>query len=313
MSFTIRTAWPQDLDRLVALAVECQADPQRFSAYLGDDAHSIGTDVADVEGWHMITHVALDDERNVLGWLLAENDPEMGRVWWWGPFLASGESGDAVADILFRAGGRAMAGFDQHELAADARSTMAARLAARHGLLAAESSVVLRCDHLDVSPIGAGTGAGAGVDDVAGTGDADGGGIEVRDVSDENAAAVAALHDRVFPNTHTTGSALVAAADGRCTRLVAIRDDVVVGYVAAELQADGSLYVEYLGVEPTERGRGIGRLLISRAMQRGGAADAPYAHLNVRVPNVAARALYASLGFVEERVVTPYRRGFSLP
>jgi ribosomal protein S18 acetylase RimI-like enzyme len=40
--------------------------------------------------------------------------------------------------------------------------------------------------------------------------------------------------------------------------------------------------------------------------------DATHAHLTVRSANDAARRLYASLGFTEERVLVPMRRGFTL-
>ncbi len=35
-------------------------------------------------------------------------------------------------------------------------------------------------------------------------------------------------------------------------------------------------------------------------------------NLTVRVDNVGARALYASLGFTEERVILPLRKGFAV-
>jgi hypothetical protein len=40
--------------------------------------------------------------------------------------------------------------------------------------------------------------------------------------------------------------------------------------------------------------------------------DATHAHLTVRLGNVAARRLCGSLGFTEERVLVPMRRGFTL-
>ena len=39
----------------------------------------------------------------MVGWLLAEVDPDMGRVWWWGPFVDASEWAP-VADALMRAG-----------------------------------------------------------------------------------------------------------------------------------------------------------------------------------------------------------------
>ena len=85
MSFAVRQAWPGDLDALAAVAVSAQADPDRFIGYVGDDAASIAADLTEIDGvgrWSEATHVALDDERNVIGWIAAETDLDLGRVWW---------------------------------------------------------------------------------------------------------------------------------------------------------------------------------------------------------------------------------------
>ncbi|MEM7285141.1 MAG: GNAT family N-acetyltransferase [Actinomycetota bacterium] len=90
-------------------------------------------------------------------------------------------------------------------------------------------------------------------------------------------------------------------------------DGAVVGYVAYEMQADGSGYIDYLAVDETLRGRGLGRALVSTATADLVTSGATHAHLTVREANAAARALYASLDYEEERIAIPYRRGFTLP
>lgn len=299
MSFAIRQAWPDDLDALAAIAVQAQADPDRFIGYVGDDAASIAVDLTEIDGvvnWSEATHVALDDGRNVIGWIAAATDADLGRVWWWGPFLADGNAAlrDPIADALFTAAERALDGFAEHEFAIDERSVLLTAFAERHGFDAQEGSVVLNTTDMAHAADGANAGNGATVE-----------------LAGAHHAEVAVLHDEIFAGTHTPGSLLVEQTDERHHRFVARVDDEVVGYVATIFEHDQSLYIDYLGVAPAHRSAGWGRALITAAMHDR-RNDATHAHLTVRSSNSAARGLYASLGFTEERILVPMRRGFTL-
>ncbi len=64
MSFAVRQAWESDLARLLELAVECQADPNRHCAYLSAEATPISAELEEIDGtddWTTVTWVALDD------------------------------------------------------------------------------------------------------------------------------------------------------------------------------------------------------------------------------------------------------------
>ncbi len=289
---------PDELAELAAVAARCQADPERYCCYVSDDSDSIAADVAEVDDWAMQTTVVRDDGA-VVGWLLAEGDDEIGRTWWWGPFVDDDHAWDAVADALWEGATWRLANevHTQQELAGDSRSQLVAAFAARHGFHAEEGSACLVLEPDDED------------DDLA---DATDVGATITTVESRWASQTAALHDELFRGTHRTG-ADVAASDGTDEHcLVAVLDDRVVGYVATEIQNDQSLYVDFVGVEPEYRGRGIGRALVATACQRGFAADATHAHLTVRASNAGARALYDSLGFETERVLAPYRSGFNL-
>ena len=282
----VRVAEPGDLAAMAALAADHQADPARHCLYLSAEADAIAEEVAELEDWAAHTAVAEADGQ-LVGWLFAEPDPDMGRVWWWGPF-APAEDWDGVADELYRvASGLLGDGYGEEEAAADSRSGLIAAWAARHGLAADPGSVLLR---REPTP--------AAVDD------------RVRPMADADHDAVMALHDLAFPGTHTPPAMLVASEH---PRLVIEDDGRVVGYVAYELQADGSGYIDYLAVDEQLRSRGLGRALVSTATADLVERGVTYAHLTVRAANGAARALYASLGFVEERIAIPYRKGFTLP
>ncbi len=303
MTIVIRRALVGDLAAMAALAAEAQVDVERFCAYLGNDAPSISTDIGGIIGpqggdWTDGTWLALDDERRLVGWLLADADPEMGRVWWWGPIVAEAARlpiglRDGTIDQLFSAAIVPLGAFTEHEFAVDDRSSMMRSFAERHGFVAEESSAMLRTEPFATA-------------DWAGDG-------EVVPLAERHHASVVELHDELFPGTHTPGAKLVVAEH---RRLVIERHDDpsgqrVAGYVAVETQSDGSLYVDFLGVSLDQRGRGVGRRLISEAMRLGANSGATYAHLTVRAGNTAARRLYAALGFVEERSLLPLRRGFS--
>lgn len=130
----------------------------------------------------------------------------------------------------------------------------------------------------------------------------------VRDLDDDDRQPVAALHDLLFPGTHTPGRRLV---DDEATSVL-VSGEPPLGYVATQAQADGSCYVDYLGVARDARRRGVGRTLVAAALTRAADAGLREACLTVRVGNATARHLYASLGFVEERRAVPHRLGFSL-
>lgn len=295
MSFVIRTAVLDDLPALAAFAERCQADPQRHCAYISDDATAIRDDIEGVADWPTATLVALDDARNIVGWLLAETDPDMTRVWWWGPFVADTGTAEQtiVAGALLGRGLQNHPDHDQHELALDRGSTLLADVAEQLDFVREEGSAALQLDDLArVEPRSSSRIVAV----------ADG---------DELADVVAALHDRIFPGTHSSGEMLLRDIDGEHAVFAAVERGSAVGYVAVESQNDGSFYIDFLGVDPDHRARGIGRDLVAAAL-RAAPDDRTHAHLTVREGNAGARRLYASLGFTEVRIIAPFRKGFSL-
>ena len=297
----IRQAMEADRRTLSVIAADLQRRPDRHVAYLAEDAHSIAAEmVEEDDDWTAVSAVAelTGPERgDIVGWLMGSIDPDMGRVWWYGPFVeADDATWPSVADALYGFAGELLdRDVDEEELAPDSRFGTLIGWAAGRGFDVDPGSAVLRL-------------AGG-----VGGRDRQGSGIAVRAIDDRDAANVVGLHDALFPGTHTTGATLVAGADDRHVRLVAELEGAVAGYVAAEVQPDGGGYIDFLGTADRFRRRGVAAELVRAAVAELRARSAGDVHLTVREANTGARALYAGLGFREERVITPLRRGFRLP
>ncbi len=280
----VRHATEADLEAIVRLIAGQQVQPNRHIPYLGSDPDSIRADITAMDDWTARTVVSAPAGGTIDGCLLAEVDTDMGRCWWWGPFV-SADDWAGTADALYTAAPGSVETPEQ-ELAPDDRNLLTAEFALRHGFDPETASAVLtytgpnfRSGHGAVAPAG--------------------------EWKDE----VAALHDLLFPGTHTTGRTLVDSDD---IRLVIVESEALCGYVAAEVHSDGSGYIDYLGVVPDTRRRGVGRRLVQAAVDALRERGAASVDLTVREDNHAARRLYASLGFTEERLVRPYRKGFTL-
>lgn len=321
----IRRATEGDRPALAAFAARLQCDPGRHIAYLGTEADAIAAEMVDEDDdWTAVSAVA-EVDGEIVGWMMGSVDEDMGRVWWFGPFVAAADEAWAErADPLYRAARSLLpAGVDQEEFGPDGRFVALVEWARdRVGAQREVGSAVLVLD-------GALQGEPPDPDDGPSDPDADPnvdtdadpdanqaprpGAVVIRPVERRDVATVATMHDALFPGTHTTGEDIVTGADERHLRLVAELDGEVVGYVAAERQPDGAGYIDYLGVAPARRRQGIGAVLVRAAVDALREIGCEQCSLTVRETNDAARALYRRLGFVEERVIVPLRLGFTLP
>ena len=89
--------------------------------------------------------------------------------------------------------------------------------------------------------------------------------------------------------------------------LVGELDGQVVGTVMAGYDGHRG-WVNYLGVDPAVRRRGLGRALMAEAERRLRAADCPKINLQVRTGNVEAIEFYRRIGFALDDVVSLGKR-----
>ena len=122
-----------------------------------------------------------------------------------------------------------------------------------------------------------------------------------------DAPEVAALARRTLPEAWSEAS-FAALADNSLARcLLARRDGVLLGFAFLYLVADEGQIME-VATHPDARRQGVARTLLCRLLADATDGGAMRFTLEVRAQNEAARALYTSLGFVEDGVRRHYYR-----
>jgi ribosomal-protein-alanine N-acetyltransferase len=120
----------------------------------------------------------------------------------------------------------------------------------------------------------------------------------IREMAPPDAAAITAILAASPGASQWSAAELLQLASGGTRIWVAEQNGEVVGTSAARTVAD-EVEILNLGVSPSWRRRGVGRGLMIAAMVQAAKAGARQVFLEVRESNQGARALYATLGFLE--------------
>lgn len=124
----------------------------------------------------------------------------------------------------------------------------------------------------------------------------------VRRATAGDVPAALALHEALFPSPYLGAADFHRAVDGSdCALWVAGNDGASpAGYLYVQDDAaQQRTYVDYLGVAPSQRGRGLGRALLDAAAAWGAQHGRSEIALIVREDRDAALGLYRQAGFVE--------------
>jgi ribosomal protein S18 acetylase RimI-like enzyme len=300
--FEIRGAHPEQIDEIAAFIAGLQVDPRHHIAYLDVRAEGISAWMLESPGeaWDRKTALAYDERGKLIGCVMYDYTPETHhRVWMNGPFCteADPEIWQAVADALYARAPQPTPGqLMEHEVFIDTANENIARFAERHHFLKLSPAAALVMTR-DVWARGKDYLPAAE-------------GIRALDPSSHD--ALRALHPALFPNTYASADELIAdQEDGEHILLSEVAEGRLRGYLAAQIDEAGELYIDFLGVAPDFRRMGVGRRLITRALGWGfDQPSVPKAHLTVSADNDGAIALYVALGFTHERTMVAYRKRF---
>jgi ribosomal protein S18 acetylase RimI-like enzyme len=121
-----------------------------------------------------------------------------------------------------------------------------------------------------------------------------------------------ALHDACFPATYYDGKEIVGRLDEEKNVFLYVENDVVQGYVFVEADPEfheGS--IEFVGVLPEARGKGIGLQLTKRAIEYLFSFDGmKRIRLCVGRTNETAIRLYKKAGFIEKRQLVSFEKSY---
>jgi len=115
-------------------------------------------------------------------------------------------------------------------------------------------------------------------------------------------ATLLVLHEQFFPSPSLGEAAFRRALDAADCALFVARGPAAepLGYLYVEDHpAEHEAYIHYLGVAPSQRGRGLGKALLSAAAHWSAGHGREHMALTVREDRPDALALYRRTGFVE--------------
>lgn len=122
--------------------------------------------------------------------------------------------------------------------------------------------------------------------------------LAIRTMAATDVPAVAAIEADSFTSPWREDTFLALLERDAVELLVLVDADEVVGYAVVWCILDqGEL--SNIAVAASHRGRGLGRKLLSHAVELARHRGVEHLFLEVRVSNRSARDLYASVGFVE--------------
>lgn len=279
---TVRTAAPDNFPSIAALIEVQSLSPTTHCVHSasGDSIDSLISEMNTLfAAGEMAWAIALDDG-GLFAALGAEFDPNRRRAWLRGPFAE--HSWDAVTPMLWSALRAAISPHvDRFDSFLNVANSRGRSFYAAQGFLEKGFAHVYEAAAEAYQPTQSAPQA------------------VVRLMSAQDLEAFAALHDSVFPTTFFSGAQIAAQIDEQHRVWVAELNGRVQGYLYGVVEpwaADG--YVEFLGVAPEARGKGLGSALLQTALdwffQSMGVATAG---LTVDDLNSTARGLYERCGF----------------
>ena len=246
-------------------------------AFLGDTRREIANDLM---GTYKVADTAVTAQRDgdIVGFLGADLDEELGRAYLYGP-LVDDDAWDTVSDELYE---RTLAllphGIDHLNLFYDLANRNLEAFARRHGFAHYKDNYQLGFERarLDSLPPEGAEEAGPGHRD-----------------------ELVALHDRLFPATWLPGPKMFAEVDEHKKLFVRSDEERALGYVYATVEpATWEATIEYVGTVEDARGRGIATALVASAMRwMFSFPQVGKTWLSLDRDNGAARRVYEKLGW----------------
>lgn len=276
---TTRKASDDDLFEVVALAASSQAQRATHAGLFPTDAAEIRASLSASPAWPDQAWVA-EKSGKVVAWVMGEHDGA--HVDWRGPFAGGTNWEEHAAPVL--AAAREASTATTELIHADNRNYHLTQLSEGLGFTGSTGVVEIEL----TSPL---------KDSI----------VMVHPMDDGFREFVSMFHEETFPDSEVVGSTIVDAT-GADTTLVARHFGAPVGYINTTRESDAVGRINFLGVIEDLRRRRLGGEMVRAAVAALVAEGVSKINVLVGDDNTAARELFQSLGFTEQRLVVPFRR-----
>lgn len=281
----------QNLDEVASFIAEYNRHAYHHVGYCGEAKdeilHTLLNDFSDLPIQESI--IGAYDNNQLIGVLGLDIDQETQEAEVWGPFI-SGHNWHVIANEMWKRLLEGLSipvkrfyGFYNH------KHQNAAKFMQEHGFIQGNNHIVLCAEAASFKRETT---------------------ITLQELSQEYEASFIGLHDQLFPSTYYNGLEILRRMNDERKVMVAIEDRLLLGYVYIEANPtfqEGS--IEYIGVLPSERKRGIGSQLIQAALdQLFNVFLIKEIQLCVSDINEKALKLYRKAGFREKHVLISYHK-----
>jgi ribosomal protein S18 acetylase RimI-like enzyme len=278
-------------EELVSFVARLNSDAAYHIGFFGEGEADVRASLAEclippAEGFRLAY-----DENELVGVFGVDADPEINRAWLFGPLIEHADW-HTIADQLYAEVLPLIpVGIRDYDLFCDVQNTNMESFAVRHGFPLNSENAVLVLLREKYSPAAKRQ-------------------SQIIAYKERFFNQLEKLHKSLFPNAYFSTRQMVEKINETHQLLLAVEEGQLLGYDFCKIEPESeSGYIDFIGSDPSVRGRGIGGDLLASGIDwMLAASTTKKISLTVNADNVAARTLYEKFGFVTDRVMRGYRK-----
>jgi len=278
-------------DELVQFAASLNSLGEHHIGFFGEGEADVHASLAEClippsEGFVMAY-----EQSELVGIFGVDADAEINRAWLFGPLVDHAEWHEIADQLYAKVLPRIPVNIRDYDLFVDVQNTRMEAFAVRHGFPLNSENAVLTLIREKYQPSAKRQ-------------------SKIISYQKRFFKRFETLHKLHFPNAYFTARQMTEKIDENHKLFLAVDERQLLGYHFCKIEPESrSGYVDFIGTDPSARGRGIGAdLLASGVDWMLSAPTTQKINLTVNADNVAARHLYEKFGFVTDRIMRGYRK-----